>query len=152
MKITEMTIEDYEEAISVWQSVEGVELHDDIDSRGAIGQYLQRNAGLSFVVCGRDALGRGYEPMLLHETVGLGSRESLWGLFDAKQLVEIEQEFFAGKFSVDNTAFVFGFHEGTFNGPGQFVADGLAVELGRDVWMLQIQGYYFSVLVRAAVN
>lgn len=49
MEISEMNIEDYEEVISLWQSVEGVGLHDDADSKEAIGQYLQRNAGLSFI-------------------------------------------------------------------------------------------------------
>ncbi len=49
MNIKEMTIADYEDAISLWRSVDGVGLHDDADSKQAIGQYLQRNQGISFV-------------------------------------------------------------------------------------------------------
>jgi putative acetyltransferase len=49
MNIKEMTIADYEDAISLWRSADGVGLHDDADSKHAIGKYLQRNQGLSFV-------------------------------------------------------------------------------------------------------
>ena len=82
MTIKEMTIADYEEAILLWQSVEGVGLHDDADSKEAIGQYLQRNPGISFVardngklvgavLCGYDGR-RGY---LHHLAVGKSYRK-----------------------------------------------------------------------------
>jgi ribosomal protein S18 acetylase RimI-like enzyme len=82
MNIEEMKIEDYNEAISLWRSVEGVGLHDDADSKEAIGQYLQRNPGISFaaldneklvgaVLCGHDGR-RGY---LHHLAVALTHRK-----------------------------------------------------------------------------
>lgn len=49
MEISKMNIEDYEEIISLWQSIEGVVIHDDSDSKTITKLYLQRNPGLSFV-------------------------------------------------------------------------------------------------------
>lgn len=69
MNIREMTIQDYDAVIALWQSADGVGL-SDADSREAIGRYLARNPGLSFtawdgdllvgaVLCGHDGR-RGY--------------------------------------------------------------------------------------------
>jgi N-acetylglutamate synthase len=44
-----MTIADYEEVLALWQSLDGIGLHDHEDSREAIACYLDRNPGLSFV-------------------------------------------------------------------------------------------------------
>ena len=49
MNINEMTINDYDDVIALWQKSEGVGLHDDVDSKEGIFKYLQRNIGLSFV-------------------------------------------------------------------------------------------------------
>ncbi|MCX7710523.1 MAG: GNAT family N-acetyltransferase [Clostridia bacterium] len=46
--IREMKIEDYEQAISFWKSIEGMGL-SDADSRENIAGFLNRNQGLSFV-------------------------------------------------------------------------------------------------------
>lgn len=43
-----MTIEDYDAAVALWLSTEGVRLRD-ADSREGIEKYLLRNPGLSFV-------------------------------------------------------------------------------------------------------
>lgn len=43
-----MTIEDYDAAVALWLSTEGVRLRD-ADSPEGITRYLQRNPGLSFV-------------------------------------------------------------------------------------------------------
>jgi len=70
VKITEMTIKDYDEVFSLWKKTEGMGLHKDSDSRKGIGRYLRRNPGLSFVasehgelvgtvLCGHDGR-RGY--------------------------------------------------------------------------------------------
>lgn len=69
-EIREMTTGDYDDAVALWNSVEGIGLDDDTDTRGKIGEYLVRNAGLSFaayldgrmvgvVLCGHDGR-RGY--------------------------------------------------------------------------------------------
>lgn len=70
MHITKMSIGDYEEVFSLWKKTEGIGLHDDVDSKAGIRQYLKRNPGLSFVarengriigtvLCGHDGR-RGY--------------------------------------------------------------------------------------------
>lgn len=43
-----MTIEDYDAAVALWLSTEGVRLRD-ADSHEGVARYLQRNPGLSFV-------------------------------------------------------------------------------------------------------
>lgn len=48
MKITEFTIEYYEEVYRLWESCDGVGL-SRADSRDSIARYLERNPGLSFV-------------------------------------------------------------------------------------------------------
>ncbi|MFA5238541.1 MAG: GNAT family N-acetyltransferase [Phycisphaerae bacterium] len=76
MEITELKIEHYQEVFSLWQSVEGVGLDKDADTRERIWIYLHRNPGLSFaafekgkivgaVLCGHNGR-RGY---LHHLTV-----------------------------------------------------------------------------------
>jgi N-acetylglutamate synthase len=81
MEITELTIKNYEEVLSLWQSTEGVGLDKDVDTKERIGIYLQRNLGLSFaafekgkvigaVLCGHDGR-RGY---LHHLTVAEAHR------------------------------------------------------------------------------
>ena len=68
-QITPMTLHDYPEVIELWQETEGVGL-SDADSEHAIGRYLERNPGFSFVaregdrlvgavLCGHDGR-RGY--------------------------------------------------------------------------------------------
>lgn len=85
MHIREMTIQDYDAVIALWQSADGVGL-SDADSREAIGRYLARNPGLSFtawdgdllvgaVLCGHDGR-RGYVHHLAvrpsHRRKGIG--------------------------------------------------------------------------------
>jgi ribosomal protein S18 acetylase RimI-like enzyme len=50
MKIVEMTIKDYQEVFALWQTSNGIGLHDDEDSQQGIAAYLKRNSGLSFIV------------------------------------------------------------------------------------------------------
>jgi ribosomal protein S18 acetylase RimI-like enzyme len=68
--ITQMTIDDFDEALALWQRTAGMGLDEDVDSREGIAVYLRRNAGLSFVarvdgqlvgtvLCGHDGR-RGY--------------------------------------------------------------------------------------------
>jgi ribosomal protein S18 acetylase RimI-like enzyme len=70
MKITKMTIKDYDEVFSLWKNTEGMGLHDDVDSKKGIARYLRHNPGMSFVarengrlvgtvLCGNDGR-RGY--------------------------------------------------------------------------------------------
>lgn len=67
--VREMTMDDYEEAVSLWEKTDGIGLNVS-DSREAVAAYLDRNPGLSFVVhvddilvgavlCGHDGR-RGY--------------------------------------------------------------------------------------------
>jgi ribosomal protein S18 acetylase RimI-like enzyme len=76
MEIAELSIENYEEVLSLRESSKGVGLNSDTDTKERIGIYLQRNPGLSFaafekgkvigaVLCGQDGR-RGY---LHHLTV-----------------------------------------------------------------------------------
>ena len=69
MQITEMSVEDYDEVMALWQRTEGIGL-SDADARENIERYLARNRGLSFtaregghlvgaVLCGHDGR-RGY--------------------------------------------------------------------------------------------
>ncbi len=46
--IREMSIDDYDEVIALWQATEGMGL-SAADSREAIGRYPARNPGMSFV-------------------------------------------------------------------------------------------------------
>jgi len=48
--IREMTIQDYDEVLALWQTSEGVGL-SDADSEESVARYLERNPGLSFVAC-----------------------------------------------------------------------------------------------------
>lgn len=48
MRIRQMTIDDYDAVLALWQQVDGLQLRD-ADSRDAIARYLERNPGLSFV-------------------------------------------------------------------------------------------------------
>ena len=70
MEITELTIKNCEEVLTLWESSEGVGLDSDTDTKERIWIYLQRNPGLSFaafekgkligaVLCGHDGR-RGY--------------------------------------------------------------------------------------------
>jgi len=70
VEISAMEIENYEQVYALWQSVEGIGLQKDCDSKNGISVYLQRNPGLSFVardnekvvgavLCGHDGR-RGY--------------------------------------------------------------------------------------------
>lgn len=82
-----MTICDYEQVTSLWQGCEGICLHGDVDSKYAVGLYLARNPGLSFVavqgnkiigavLCGHDGR-RGYLHHLAvaqeHRRSGIGT-------------------------------------------------------------------------------
>ena len=69
IQVTEMSLRDYDDVISLWQKAEGVGL-SDADSRPNIQKYLERNPGMSFVarengtlvgavLCGHDGR-RGY--------------------------------------------------------------------------------------------
>ena len=83
--IREMTIEDYDQVLTLWQTSEGVGL-SDADAEESIARYVQRNSGLSFVahdgehlvgavLCGHDGR-RGYIHHLAvsqsHRRQGLG--------------------------------------------------------------------------------
>ena len=68
-RINELTMQDYDEVVVLWSSIEGIGLND-ADSRGNMVTYLDRNPGLSFVardngqvvgavLCGHDGR-RGY--------------------------------------------------------------------------------------------
>ena len=69
--IVPMTIDDYDDALALWQHTAGMGLHlADVDSRDGVARYLRRNAGLSLVarrdgalvgtlLCGHDGR-RGY--------------------------------------------------------------------------------------------
>jgi ribosomal protein S18 acetylase RimI-like enzyme len=48
MQYRAMTLNDYDAAVELWKSAEGVRLRD-ADSREGIGAYLSRNPGLSFI-------------------------------------------------------------------------------------------------------
>jgi putative acetyltransferase len=87
MEIAELTIKNYEEVLSLWQSSKGVGLDSDTDTKERIGLYLQRNPGLSFaafekgkvigaVLCGHDGR-RGYLHHLTvveaHRNKGIGT-------------------------------------------------------------------------------
>lgn len=80
MEIKELTIKNYEEVLTLWESGDGVGLDSD-DTKERIWIYLQRNPGLSFaafekgkvigaVLCGHDGR-RGY---LHHLTVATAHR------------------------------------------------------------------------------
>jgi len=88
IKITEMTIADYDEVFALWESTEGMGLHpEDVDSRNGIARYLDRCPGLSFVardeaklvgavLCGTDGR-KGYLSHLVvcpgHRKRGIGT-------------------------------------------------------------------------------
>jgi N-acetylglutamate synthase len=48
--IRPMTAADYDEVLAFWQTIKGIGLDDDTDSRQGIVGYLDRNPGLSFIV------------------------------------------------------------------------------------------------------
>ncbi len=48
-RITEMSIDHYEDVLSLWQSTKGVGPGKDTDTKTRTAMYLQRNPGLSFV-------------------------------------------------------------------------------------------------------
>ena len=49
MNIAEMTVEDYDEVLLLWQNVKGMGLDEQSDSKKGIANYLHRNPGLSFI-------------------------------------------------------------------------------------------------------
>lgn len=51
MIIREMTIEDYEQVLALWESDGGIYVAQDLDSKEMIEKYLARNKNLSFVAC-----------------------------------------------------------------------------------------------------
>ncbi|MBI4832932.1 MAG: GNAT family N-acetyltransferase [Candidatus Lindowbacteria bacterium] len=80
-RIREMSIEDYNEVMSLWKETEGIGL-SDADTREGVALYLKRNPSLSFVahvddvlvgavLCGHDGR-RGY---LHHLAVSKKQRE-----------------------------------------------------------------------------
>jgi N-acetylglutamate synthase len=90
MNIMEMTIEDYDQVLALWQACgdEGVHVDDDVDSQAGIAAYLKRHPGMSFVarengrlvgavLCGTDGR-RGYLNHLAvdkaHRGKGIGRR------------------------------------------------------------------------------
>ncbi len=87
MEIVELSIKNYEEVLSLWESSTGVGLDKDCDTKERIWIYLQRNPGLSFaafekgkvigaVLCGHDGR-RGYLHHLtvaeVHRGKGIGT-------------------------------------------------------------------------------
>jgi ribosomal protein S18 acetylase RimI-like enzyme len=53
--IRNMVIDDYDEVAALWQATEGVGL-SDCDTREGVGQFLERNEGLSLVAFDGDVL------------------------------------------------------------------------------------------------
>ena len=53
--IREMTIDDYDEAVALWEASEGVGLSEG-DDREGVALCLRRNSSLSFVACVDNAL------------------------------------------------------------------------------------------------
>jgi len=49
MKISIMTIKDYDEVVTLWKNTEGMGLRKQSDSRKGIARYLRRNPGLNLV-------------------------------------------------------------------------------------------------------
>lgn len=49
VEIQEMTPSDIDDALALWQGMEGIGLDEVVDSPQGIGQHLARNPGLSFV-------------------------------------------------------------------------------------------------------
>ncbi|MFA5251344.1 MAG: GNAT family N-acetyltransferase [Phycisphaerae bacterium] len=87
MEIKELTIKNYEEVLTLWESSEGIGLDSNTDTKERIWIYLQRNPGLSFsafekgkiigaVLCEHDGR-RGYLHHLAvakaHRNKGIGS-------------------------------------------------------------------------------
>lgn len=56
LSIRLMTIEDYDAVVALWQSVDGVGLHDHDDSQEGIAAFLERNPGLCFVAASEDKI------------------------------------------------------------------------------------------------
>jgi ribosomal protein S18 acetylase RimI-like enzyme len=96
--IKSMTLADYDEVLSLWQNAEGVGLSES-DSRTAIGSFLKRNRGMSFVarlsgkvvgaiLCGHD----GRRGCLYHLAVAPAHRRSGIGTKLVKRcLAELER-------------------------------------------------------------
>ncbi|RKP46154.1 GNAT family N-acetyltransferase [Pararobbsia silviterrae] len=55
-QIRPMTLHDYDAVIALMKQTPGVSVRD-ADSRDAVGRYLERNPGLSFVACADEADG-----------------------------------------------------------------------------------------------
>ena len=55
MQYREMTIEDYDDLIALWQQSEGLRIRE-ADSRRGIQHYLARNPGLSFIALHQDIM------------------------------------------------------------------------------------------------
>jgi putative acetyltransferase len=83
--IKPMTLADYDEVLSLWQSSEGVGLSES-DTRTEIGNFLKRNRGMSFVarvgkklvgaiLCGHD----GRRACLYHLAIAPSHRRYGWG-------------------------------------------------------------------------
>jgi N-acetylglutamate synthase len=94
-----MTLADYEDVLRLWQSAEGVGLNES-DTRPAMGDYLKRNRGMSFVahdgdhlvgavLCGHDGR-RGYLHHLAvaasHRRKGVGTKLVARCLAELKKL------------------------------------------------------------------
>ena len=56
MEIVNMEAKHIPAVISLWETTEGLGLHKDADSPEAIGRYLDRNPGMSFVAFKKDTL------------------------------------------------------------------------------------------------
>ena len=66
MEVRQLSAEDLDQVLDLWQGAEGIGLDNDCDTKQRIALYLQRNPGLSFcartdgrivaaVLCGHDA-------------------------------------------------------------------------------------------------
>jgi N-acetylglutamate synthase len=55
-RIRRMTPGDSSAVLALWQSISGIGLDDECDSRRGIARYLKRNPGLSFVACANDSI------------------------------------------------------------------------------------------------
>jgi len=97
--IEPMRLADYEDVLRLWQNAEGVGLNES-DTRTAIGSYLKRNRGMSFVardgndlvgavLCGHDGR-RGYLHHLAvapsHRRNGVGTKLVARCLAELKKL------------------------------------------------------------------
>jgi N-acetylglutamate synthase len=116
--IEPMTLADYDDVFRLWQNADGVGLNES-DTRPAIGAYLKRNRGMSFVardgrelvgavLCGHDGR-RGYLHHLAvaasHRRNGLGTKLVARCLAELKKLRILKCNIFLYADNIDGERF-----------------------------------------------